>query len=254
MEHGLQNAVFSGCPNWCSKFRNIINYTNDEASCEQCSNHCKVHSLRNTMCICFKRCILYHVIPFYTCCTTMYGTFVRLSLGSGCWENILRSYFMTGLGLSNWPRKTPRIPKYQWGEKFEELHLVGGLEHVLFSHILGIIIPIDVHIFQRGGPTTNQTCLKLKTGKNIVSTLQCDEQVPLACLFLHISAVVPRPGNVFRWWLVANMIPIHHRNKLDLLKNWLGVHVGWWADHIPLVTFFFFGVSQATTPLFVRSN
>ena len=34
--------------------------------------------------------------------------------------------------------------------------LVGGLEHVLFSHILGIIIPIDFHIFQRGGPTTNQ--------------------------------------------------------------------------------------------------
>ena len=32
----------------------------------------------------------------------------------------------------------------------------GGLEHFLFSHILGIIIPIDVHIFQRGGPTTNQ--------------------------------------------------------------------------------------------------
>ena len=28
--------------------------------------------------------------------------------------------------------------------------------HVLFSHILGIIIPIDFHIFQRGDPTTNQ--------------------------------------------------------------------------------------------------
>ena len=27
---------------------------------------------------------------------------------------------------------------------------------ILFSHILGIIIPIDFHIFQRGGPTTNQ--------------------------------------------------------------------------------------------------
>ena len=26
----------------------------------------------------------------------------------------------------------------------------------IFSHILGIIIPIDFHIFQRGGPTTNQ--------------------------------------------------------------------------------------------------
>ena len=34
--------------------------------------------------------------------------------------------------------------------------LVGGLEHFLFSHILGIIIPIEFHIFQRGGPTTNQ--------------------------------------------------------------------------------------------------
>ena len=28
--------------------------------------------------------------------------------------------------------------------------LVGGLEHFLFSHILGIVIPIDFHIFQRG--------------------------------------------------------------------------------------------------------
>ena len=34
--------------------------------------------------------------------------------------------------------------------------LVGGLEHFLFSHILGIIIPTDFHIFQRGGSTTNQ--------------------------------------------------------------------------------------------------
>ena len=36
--------------------------------------------------------------------------------------------------------------------------LVGGLEHFLFSHILGIIIPIDVYIFQRGRvqpPTSN---------------------------------------------------------------------------------------------------
>ena len=29
-------------------------------------------------------------------------------------------------------------------------HLLGGLEHFLFSHILGIIIPFDFHIFQRG--------------------------------------------------------------------------------------------------------
>ena len=30
-------------------------------------------------------------------------------------------------------------------------HLVGGLEHVFFSHILGIIIPIDKY-FSEGGP------------------------------------------------------------------------------------------------------
>ena len=35
--------------------------------------------------------------------------------------------------------------------------LVGGLEHFfLFFHILGIIIPTDFHIFQRGRSTTNQ--------------------------------------------------------------------------------------------------
>ena len=28
--------------------------------------------------------------------------------------------------------------------------LVGGLEHVLFFDILGLIIPSDFHIFQRG--------------------------------------------------------------------------------------------------------
>jgi len=33
--------------------------------------------------------------------------------------------------------------------------LVGGLEHD-FSHILGIIIPTDFHIFQKGRSTTNQ--------------------------------------------------------------------------------------------------
>ena len=38
--------------------------------------------------------------------------------------------------------------------------LVGGLEHFLFSHIFPyialLIIPTDVHIFQKGGPATNQ--------------------------------------------------------------------------------------------------
>ena len=37
---------------------------------------------------------------------------------------------------------------FWWSSKHQKL--VGGLEHFLFSHILGIIIPIDFHIFQRG--------------------------------------------------------------------------------------------------------
>ena len=42
--------------------------------------------------------------------------------------------------------------------------LVGGLEHVLFSHILGIIIPTDFHIFQRGRSTTHQVVLWFVSG------------------------------------------------------------------------------------------
>ena len=36
------------------------------------------------------------------------------------------------------------------------INLVGGLEHFLCFHILGIIIPTDFHMFQRGRSTTNQ--------------------------------------------------------------------------------------------------
>ena len=38
------------------------------------------------------------------------------------------------------------------------IQLVGGLEHFLFSHILGIIIPTD--LFFRGIETTNQTIIQ----------------------------------------------------------------------------------------------
>ena len=46
--------------------------------------------------------------------------------------------------------------KLEYLQSFREYHvniqdtLVGGLEHVLFFLILGIIIPTDFHIFQRG--------------------------------------------------------------------------------------------------------
>ena len=37
-----------------------------------------------------------------------------------------------------------------WWNIDRYINLVGGLEHVLFSHLFGTIIPIDFHIFQRG--------------------------------------------------------------------------------------------------------
>ena len=40
--------------------------------------------------------------------------------------------------------------------KIVQWSLVCGLEHVLFSIIYGIILPIDFHIFQRCRSTTNQ--------------------------------------------------------------------------------------------------
>ena len=43
-----------------------------------------------------------------------------------------------------WPYVVGIFPEITAGLKY----LVGGLEHLLFSHILGIIIPTDFHIFQ----------------------------------------------------------------------------------------------------------
>ena len=74
--------------------------------------------------------------------------------------------------------------------------LVGGLEHVLFSHILGIIIPIDVHSFQRGGPTTNQKkwCL-----------LICN---PMVCPWFLYSA--PAPGSWIGVMFANSKLSSHH--------------------------------------------
>ena len=48
--------------------------------------------------------------------------------------------------------------------------LVGGLEHFLFFHILGIIIPTDFHIFQRGRvDTTNQYTSVFRSCPNSIS-------------------------------------------------------------------------------------
>ena len=51
---------------------------------------------------------------------------------------------------------TSAVSKLCYSHDSNDSYLVGGLEHVLLFHLLGIIIPIDFHIFQRDRSTTNQ--------------------------------------------------------------------------------------------------
>ena len=71
--------------------------------------------------------------------------------------------------------------------------LVGGLEHFIFSHILGIIIiPIDFHIFQRGGQKPpNQT---------IVSFLGITVSI-----FMGVSIKRANPKS----WIHGFDVPVH---------------------------------------------
>ena len=88
-------------------------------------------------------------------------------------------YWRVGFG-SDWPdllEKAPRIglkkeltdsrtSRSSSRESSKRHVLIGGLEHEFyFFHILGIIIPTEFHIFQRGRSTTNhsETRLRLST-------------------------------------------------------------------------------------------
>jgi len=71
--------------------------------------------------------------------------------------------------------------------KIGHVLLVGGLEHFLFFHILGIIIPTDFHMFQRGGSTTNQISVMVKSRG-------CADQSGLRPLFEASSGEIPSMG------------------------------------------------------------
>ena len=58
--------------------------------------------------------------------------------------------------------------------------LVGGLEHFLFSHILGMIIPIDFHIFQSGRYTTKQKAIFASLRMEIFDDFHLPEPRPFA--------------------------------------------------------------------------
>ena len=69
--------------------------------------------------------------------------------------------------------------------------LVGGLEHVLCFHVLGMIIPIDELIFfQRGRYITNQSkCSKVPTFSSKMDTVNSIQEVQQAyvlCIYIYI--------------------------------------------------------------------
>ena len=90
---------------------------------------------------------------------------------------------------------------------FSMVYLVGGLEHFLFSHILGIIIPIDFHIFQRGGPTTNQIHVYTKSIVNLGMVHYCFSfnHVSWTLETNHFLEFSLRP---IRWLLMSSYTPI----------------------------------------------
>ena len=81
---------------------------------------------------------------------------------SQVWFLYLRTWFSFFLLILIWPfsGRSNRVVSTQnpkrMGVAWQKNYLVGGLGHFLFFLLLGVIIPTDFHIFQRGGSTTNQ--------------------------------------------------------------------------------------------------
>ena len=94
-----------------------------------------------------------------------------MSLFSGCLSRWLVDTIHPDIPYSD-DKHPGFLTFYYYLSRFNDIQmipqLVGGLEHFLFSHILGIIIPIDFHIF-RGVQTTNQSMFVIRKQAEYVS-------------------------------------------------------------------------------------
>ena len=107
----------------------------------------------------------------------------------------------------------------------DRTYLVGGLEHFLFFHILGIMIPTDFHIFQRGRSTSNQFWMNVWT-RLVPGIPQSDSWGPrFSDLFFFFKVKPWRLSLVISWeyhgiwWLI-----IWH------FQQFLGQSTGWLMD------------------------
>ena len=103
-------------------------------------------------------------------------------------------------------------------------HLVGGLEHFLFSHILGIIIPIDFHIFQRG--SNHQPVMSLKQfGENLGIWWGCTKRAIFCPTRWFVWRYSPVPWRENRWnqWSSGNM---HRSGTIYPWNPWVSQFCG----------------------------
>ena len=101
--------------------------------------------------------------------------------------------------LSIYPHVAIPYPHYEW------FHLVAGLEHFLFFHIFGRIIPTDFHIFQRV-QTTNLSWFRL-----------CLCQTPLV-----------RQKTSPRWFTDSDRLPLARELKTAAKFCVVGCHGSLW--------------------------
>ena len=117
--------------------------------------------------------------------------------------------------------------------------MVGGLEHFLFFHVLGIVIPTDEPIFFRGAETTNQYIyiyICIYPSNPVIYPIKSPLLVGWILIFA-IMVWVSCPN--FLGWLgyplmaqVRLVQPFmqefsHHKNGIEIL----GLKVGCWCSH-----------------------
>ena len=103
--------------------------------------------------------------------------------------------------------------------------LVGGLVAIwiIFPYIGFLIIPIDFHIFQRGGPTTNQFSVEEQHTENISTNSGAAEQAPWMnwLIFVHIFFQLSIGYNSIETLMFALSNP--QKTNTDLPENHEGL-------------------------------
>ena len=131
---------------------------------------------------------------------------------------------MNGADIPVYP-KAGRVNPTNPGNK-GNVKLVGGLDHFLFFHVLGIMIPTDFHIFSEGfKPPTRKYGSQLKPGSLVPSRRKCIESsIPLVISSVH--GTTKERCTMFRWRheikLTACWIDFFHNatnDSLEVVRN-----------------------------------